>query len=116
MAAGAGVTGMDQSIRMRTIAQARGARVLTLKELMEWPDSFDGVIASYVLHLFPDVETIGAICNKLKLGGAFVGNFHKGIGIDFAVELFHKFHCDAFALASTAETERHGKYLIFIKG
>ena len=116
IATGASVTGMDQSIRMRTIAQACGERVLTLNELTEWPGSFNGVIASYVLHLFPDVESVGAICKKLKLGGAVIGNFHKGIGIDFAVETFRTFHCDAFAPEATAETERHGRYLIFIKG
>jgi len=116
IATGASVIGMDKSVRMRTIAQARGERVLTLNELMEWPESFNGVIASYVFHLFPDVESIGAICKKLELGGAVIGNFHKGIGIDFAVELFRKFQCDAFAAEDTAETERHGKYLIFIKG
>jgi SAM-dependent methyltransferase len=115
-AVGANVTGLDQSVGMRKIAKARGMQVVTVEELERWPNQFDGIIASYVFHLYPDIRTIETVCRKLKVGGLIVGNFHKGIGLDYMVELFRRFDCEAFLCETTGEMERHGKYLAFIKG
>jgi SAM-dependent methyltransferase len=115
-AAGARVTGVDQSAGMRGIARARGMPVLTVDELVHRPSEFDAVIASYVFHLYPNARAIKAVCDSLKAGGVIVGNFHKGIGVDYMTDLFRQFHCEAFAHEATAEMERHGKYLSFLKG
>jgi 2-polyprenyl-3-methyl-5-hydroxy-6-metoxy-1,4-benzoquinol methylase len=76
-AAGANLIGIDQAIGMRRIAEARGVRSISIEELQVWPGHFDGAIASYVFHLYPDDRSIEVLCSKLRSGGAVVGNFTK---------------------------------------
>jgi predicted TPR repeat methyltransferase len=68
--------GTDASSAMLAQASAKGLRVL---EFTEWqamlPGSFDGVIASFVLHcgiLDSELRTIG---RQLRPGGIFVANY-----------------------------------------
>jgi SAM-dependent methyltransferase len=115
-AAEASLIGMDRSMGMRKVAEARGMHVISLEELVAWPGTFDGVISSYVFHLCLDRRSVEVICSKLRSGGAVVGNCHKDLGITLVTQLFHQFGCEPLSPTGFVDNSRHGRYLAFIKG
>ncbi len=72
------VTGVDACPEMRSIAKSRGLVVMEPEKLATLPeDSFDGIVASYVLHFPVPPSSLASVWRQLKSGGYFVGNFHK---------------------------------------
>lgn len=106
--------GVDQSQHMRKIAQSRGMQVLGLDYLGRAQSTFDGAIASYVLHLVTDETVVGSLVNSMKPGGILVANYHKGINADWAENTFRRLGCDVTGLPS-AESGEHGPYFAYIK-
>jgi len=76
------VTGFDVSASMRRVARSKGLQVVDSQQLGDMADGvFDGIVASYVLHLSVPVSYFAEIDRLLKFGGVLVANFHKGGGI-----------------------------------
>ena len=68
---------------MLELAKARGLNVLSKKEFDELPpNSFDGVIACYVLHMAIPENDIIKLAGIIKVGGILVANYYKNIGIE----------------------------------
>lgn len=114
-ARGANVLGFDTSTAMLRAAQARGMRTISAERLLssEVP-RFDGVIASYVLHLAPAEVWIRAAWGHVRLGGIFTGNFHKDKGIESFVKALDGSGANV-ELITLPNGERHGKYAICTK-
>lgn len=82
---GVQVSGYDKSDRMIEIARERGLTVYSWKALRVLPDAhFDGMFASYVLHLTESLDHLPTAFSKIRSGGLFAANFHKGRGADAA--------------------------------
>lgn len=74
---------------MRAIARARGLPVVEPCELRGLKGSFDGMIASYVLHLaVPEADLMAAV-RCMRLSGRIAANFHKSCGVARVTRLMH---------------------------
>lgn len=111
-AAKAQFVGVDQSAHMRDIAQHRGMNTIDLVALRGRPSRFDGAIASYVLHMVSDETAIAGVASSLKKGATLVGNFHKGLNVQWMDGVFAKYGCKATRLDASAI---HGTYIGYTK-
>lgn len=81
-AADATVVGVDPCPNMRALAENGGMSVWGPAELAQQPaNSVDAAFASYVFHLLPSLGLFELLWNRMRTGGVFVANFHKGQGI-----------------------------------
>jgi SAM-dependent methyltransferase len=83
------VVGWDFSPSMQRIAQNRGLTVLRDDDFWSIPRQFQLVLSVFVLHYGTvSVAVLQRISLHLEVGGVFVANFHKGIGLnDFLLTL-----------------------------
>ena len=77
------LVGYDNNSKMLELAKARGLNVLSKKEFDELPpNSFDGVIACYVLHMAIPENDIIKLAGLMKVGGVLVANYYKDLGLE----------------------------------
>jgi SAM-dependent methyltransferase len=112
---GTTLVGFDTSEAMRSAARSRGMSVLTAERILS-SDSlrFDGIIASYVLHLEPAEVWIRAAWSHLRPGGVFAANFHKHSGLDAFTRILRNFGAGV-RLVNPLEGERHGSFVLCTK-
>ena len=111
------IFGVDRCPTMREIAAARGLTVWSLGQLASQPtNSLDGAFSSYVFHLFPRLEGLRLLWSRIRIGGAFVANFHKNDGIERVNEFMRATHGTLIDVRSLPASEKHGTYLAYRKG
>lgn len=77
------VVGWDFSGRMRQLARNRGLSVLREVDFLAGARQFDLVLSAYVFHYGTvSVDVLQRIAQHLEVGGLFVANFHKDLGLD----------------------------------
>lgn len=77
------VAGWDFSPRMRSLARSHGLPVLREVDFLQGSRLFDVVLAAFVFHYGTvSASQLGHICQRLRIGGIFVANFHKDLGLD----------------------------------
>jgi SAM-dependent methyltransferase len=114
-AQGANILGFDTSAAMLRAAQARGMRTVNAERLLSSETlCFDGIIASYVLHLEPAEVWIRAAWSRVRPGGVFTGNFHKHKGIDAFIKSIDT-GGGSMKFTNPPNCERHGGYVICTK-
>lgn len=75
----------DSSPAMRELARAKGLRVLdSLTDA--GADSFDCIIAVYVLHFGLTMSNCSELFRLVRSNGHFAGNCHKGLGLALIVQ------------------------------
>jgi SAM-dependent methyltransferase len=85
------VIGTDASDKMTEQARQAGMEVLSLEKwLSHPPQSFDGIIASFVLHFGITQTEMRTIANQLRPSGCFVGNYHRASAEQLA-QVFQQF-------------------------
>lgn len=112
---GVSVLGFDTSAAMLRAAQARGMRTISAERLLSSEAlCFDGIIASYVLHLEPAEVWLRAAWSHVRPGGILAGNFHKDKGIESFIKHFDV-GGGTMEFISPPNSERHGRYVICTK-
>lgn len=107
--------GVDSCPTMRQIAALRGMIVWSPGQLAQQPkDSLDGAFASYVFHLCPHTAGLRLLWSRLRYGGVFVANFHKGEGVKNVKQCIAELGGVSLALSSSL-SEKHGLYLAYLK-
>jgi adenine-specific DNA methylase/SAM-dependent methyltransferase len=104
------LVGVDICEVMQRLAARKGELVITPEALADAP-AFDGIIASYVLHLKPEPRYIEVAWSRLKPGGAWVANFHKGEGLNEFLAIM----ADVEASITIQDNPVHGPYAICVK-
>jgi SAM-dependent methyltransferase len=106
--------GTDRSNSMLKIASAKGMTTIELSVLKAQGCYYDAILASYALHLCYDSDTLSLLWNALRNDAALAANFHKGKGIDEAIDFFSANHCIMKKIDSFSN-KMHGDYYVFIK-
>ena len=77
------VVGWDFSGRMRQLARNKGLPVLREVDFLAATRQFDLVLSAYVFHYGTvSAAVLQRISRHLEIGGLFVANFHKDLGLD----------------------------------
>lgn len=77
------IYGYDINESMRKIACKKGMKVLTEEDFWNLPaECFQGVLASYALHMAVSGSELNKIVSTLINNGLLVANFYKGIDCD----------------------------------
>lgn len=72
------IIGTDASTKMIAQARQAGMEVLSLEDWFSYPpQSFDSIIASFVLHFGISEKELKAIAVQLRPGGYFIGNYYR---------------------------------------
>jgi SAM-dependent methyltransferase len=75
------VMGFDVSEEMTSIARSRGMVTVSLTDLQTAPaQPFDGLIASYVMHLASAIDEFAVAVRRVRVAGKVAANFHKERG------------------------------------
>ncbi|MBW8326322.1 MAG: class I SAM-dependent methyltransferase [Prolixibacteraceae bacterium] len=110
------IIGYDRCPIMRNLSERRGLQVIDDEILMQIKDgSFDAVFASYVFHLFSNTNNLCTVWNKLKPKGIFIGNFHKGKGINVVDFFRNELKGEVIIYKSVDYSKIHGEYFGFRK-
>lgn len=81
------IYGYDINESMRKIACEKGMKVLTEEDFWNLPaECFQGVLASYTLHMAVSGSELNKIVSILINNGLLVANFYKGIDCDRVTE------------------------------
>lgn len=81
------IYGYDINRSMRKIAYEKGMKVLTEEDFWNLPaECFQGVLASYALHMAVSESELDRIVSILINNGLLVANFYKGIDCDRVTE------------------------------
>lgn len=79
----------DKNTAMRDNTRKRGLVTINTSQFRILPpDSFDGCIACYVLHLAIDSDDLKQLARVLKGGGIIIANFYKGMQVDRVNRIF----------------------------
>ncbi len=88
--------GLDFCPTMISIAEEKGLKTLTvsLQDLSK-NDCFDAILASYVFHYKISTHEWLSLFDCISDRGCLIGNFHKGIGLQEAVQTIEQLnlHC-----------------------
>lgn len=84
------VLGYESIDIMRTQAIQRGLKVLSGNELQSYDKFFDGVFASYVLHMAISEKDITIVRDKMRDGAVWIANFYKDINVETVNYIFSK--------------------------
>jgi len=113
---GVRLIGVDRSPSMREAAAARGMKVWTLEDLALAPEkSLDGVIASYLFHLLPDLEGLRLLWSRLRLGGVLAANFHKGVGMEVVRQTLEPLGARKVSFPALTSHHMHGPHLKYVR-
>lgn len=75
----------------RSIANEKGLHVVDSHELKRKEHCFDVVVCCYVLHYMSvSIEMISIVFDQIRIGGVWVANFHKDIGVGWFLESIPK--------------------------
>ena len=108
--------GVDRCAAMRRLAAESGMRAESPGAFARRPvGSVDGAYSSYVFHLSPGHRSIKLLWSRIRKGGCFVGNFHKGIGVDEVCRLMCSLGANVEHCSAPDEFARHGNYVRFKK-
>lgn len=103
--------GIDSCPVMRELAGTRGMRTFSPNGLAATDIVVDGVMSSYVLHFGPEEQSLSHCWSRLRSGGIFAANVHKGQGLDRALDHFSHLKGRVLSVGLRAGMERHGIYL-----
>lgn len=109
--AGYTVIGIDTCPVMLRLAGARGMRTFSPSDFAATDIVVDGVISSYVLHFGPEASSLSYCWSRLRRGGIFAANIHKGQGLDRTLAQFSHLKGRPLSVGLRAGMERHGIYL-----
>jgi SAM-dependent methyltransferase len=105
------VLGIDSCATMRDLSRARGMTTFSPEEFAIEGAMVDGVISSYVLHFGPEQHSLSHCWSRLRKGGIFAANVHKGQGLDRVLKQFAHINGQVRFVGSQAGMERHGIYV-----
>lgn len=100
------IIGYDFNQHMRTESEKRGIQTINTNDFYSLPkESFDGGIASYVMHMAVEEKKLKKLTEILKPGAALAANFYKNLGYERVERIF-----GAVGLKAEKITNRETRY------
>lgn len=85
------LSGFEISSEMEKLSAVAGLKMYNKKTFGRLADhTFDAIIGSYSFHFVTSEKVYQELWRKLKTGGLIIGNFHKNIGLQVALDFFTK--------------------------
>jgi len=110
------IVGYDACPMMRQLAKKRGLNVWGEIDISKQRyNSLDAAFASYVLHFYPEDESLKLVFNILKPGGVFVVNIHKNQFRELIDEHLRKVGFRILNPPDLNFKKYHGPYVVYIK-